>query len=91
MDLELHGQEVPVGKYSTDILARDFGSDRLVIIENQLESTDHDYLGKLLTYAAGHHASAVVWIAKEFREPHRQALDWLRAPNKTGLNAIGLC
>ena len=90
MDLELHDQEVPVGKNSTDILARDFGSDRLVIIEDQLESTDNDYLGKLLTSAAGHSANAVVWIAKELRETHSQALDRLSVPNKTGLNAIGL-
>lgn len=77
MALELQQIEAPVGGYSLDILATDRNSNRPVIIENQLEIADHAHLGQLLTYAAGFDAGAVVWVTREFRDEHRQALDWL--------------
>lgn len=82
LDLELEAREAPVGGYSLDILARDQGSDGPVVIENQLESTDHTHLGQLLTYAAGFDAHVIVWIAKEFRDEHREALNLLN--HRTG-------
>ena len=83
LTLEPHGTEQAVGGFSADILCRrlDGGSDdeSWVVIENQYGRTDHDHLGKLLTYTAGLNARTVVWIAEEFRDEHRAALDLLNA------------
>src|SRR5437667_8314691 len=77
IDLELEAAEHKVGGYSLDLVGRDITNDAVLIVENQLEMTDHSHLGQVLTYAAGTGASTIVWIATAFREEHRQALDWL--------------
>lgn len=76
LQLEPDGTEVAVGPFSADILAKDmFG--RMVLIENQLESTDHNHLGQILTYLSGLEAEIIIWIATDFREPHLSAINWL--------------
>ena len=77
LDLELVQSEVAVGSFSCDIECREQGTGRKVIIENQLEQTDHSHLGQLLTYAAGLDAAVIVWISPEVRDEHREAIDWL--------------
>jgi hypothetical protein len=77
MDLELVNQNGSVGGTSADIIARDTGRDRIVIVENQLDPTDDSRLGRIITFASGQDARVVVWISPEFREPHRQAIEWL--------------
>lgn len=77
IELEFEGKEVSVGPFSADILAKDSGMDSFVVIENQLEKTNHDHLGKCITYSSVLDASAVVWIASDFTEEHKKALDWL--------------
>ena len=77
LQLELAGREVDVGDFRADILCRNIEDDSPVLIENQLEGTDHNHLGQILTYAAGLDANTVIWIAREFREEHRAALDHL--------------
>lgn len=71
MDLEHVQTEAPVGRFFLDILAKDVRRDLKVVIENQLEQTDHSHMGQLLTYAADLGASVVVWIAPHFCDEHR--------------------
>lgn len=90
MELELEAQEKFVGPFRADILCKDIGSSQWVLIENQLERTDHIHLGQLLTYAAGLNAVTIVWIAERFTEEHRAALDWLNAITDENINFFGL-
>ena len=77
IEISLIQAEASVGSFSADILAEEDGTDRKIIIENQLEQTNHDHLGKIITYASGFDASILIWIAKEIREEHKQAINWL--------------
>lgn len=77
LEIDLEAREHPVGNFSLDLLGRDVTNSCPLVIENQLEATDHRHLGQLLTYAAGTSARTVVWISSEFREEHQKVLDYL--------------
>jgi hypothetical protein len=90
IDLELEAQEKPVGPFRADILCKDIGSGAWVLVENQLERTDHGHLGQLLTYASGLQAVTIVWIAARFTEEHRSTLDWLNKITDESFRFFGL-
>lgn len=90
LELELEEQEKSVGPYRADILCKDTATDTWVLIENQLEKTDHTHLGQLMTYAAGLNAVTIVWIASRFTDEHRAALDWLNEITDINVNFFGL-
>ena len=77
IDIDLEERESNVGNFSVDLYATESGSGRKIIIENQLEDTNHDHLGKLITYASGKGAEVVIWVVKRARDEHRQAIEWL--------------
>lgn len=91
IDLEILKTEARVGPFNADVLAKSI-QDELhhVVIENQLGKTDHDHLGKIITYASGLKTKTMVWIASEFTDEHRQALDWLNENAVEGVSYFGL-
>ena len=79
-------KETYVGAYRCDLFAKDETTGIKVIIENQLEVSNHDHLGKIITYASGLDAKVVVWIVKEAREEHRSAIEWLNNNTNSSVN-----
>lgn len=86
IDTKLIQTEASVGKFNVDILAEEENTGRKIIIENQLESTNHDHLGKIITYASGYDSEIIIWIVKEVRDEHRQAIDWLNEHTDEKIN-----
>lgn len=92
MDLEVEATEQFIGPFKADIVAKrtDTPDEHWVLIENQLQKTDHRHLGQLLTYAAGLKAATIVWVAERFEEEHRAALDWLNSITADQFEFYGL-
>jgi hypothetical protein len=86
-DIKLLQTEARVGSFNVDILAEEENTDNKIIIENQLETTNHDHLGKIITYASGYDAKTIIWVVKDAREEHRSAVEWL---NENTTEEIGI-
>lgn len=79
IDITIDETESSVGDFNVDIYASETGTDRKIIIENQLGDTDHEHLGKLITYASGKSAELIIWVVKHAREEHKSAIEWLNS------------
>lgn len=90
LELAVEAQEKDVGRFRADILCKDTADEHWVLIENQLERTDHTHLGQLLTYAAGLNARTIIWVSAKFTEEHRATLDWLNDITDETFNFFGL-
>ena len=77
IDIAVEEQEASEGDFRADIVATEAGSGRRIVIENQLEDTNHDHLGKIITYASGRDAEIIVWVVRRAREEHLSAIEWL--------------
>ncbi len=86
IEITLLQTEANVGNFNVDILAKETITERNIIIENQLEITDHDHLGKIITYASGYDASIIIWIVRDVREEHKRAVDWLNEHTDGDIN-----
>jgi hypothetical protein len=90
LDVELEAREYKVGKFALDLFGREVATGTPVIIENQYGWTDHPHLGQLLTYAGGTKPTTIVWVAEQFREEHRAALEWLNAHTDPTIRFFGV-
>lgn len=89
LDLEFV-REKPIGKFSLDLFGTDVSTGRRVIVENQLETSNHNHLGQLLTYAGGSDPQVIVWVAKAIRQEHRAALEWLNSVTTNDVQFFGI-
>jgi hypothetical protein len=90
LDIQIINTEATVGSFAVDILAEETNTGKKVIIENQLESTNHDHLGKIITYASGLEANYIIWIFKNIRDEHRRAIDWLNEVTNGEVNFFAI-
>ncbi|CAN1564838.1 Domain of unknown function DUF4268 [Burkholderiaceae bacterium] len=90
MDLETVAIEQFVGPFRADLLCKDAYTQATVLIENQLEKTNHSHLGQILTYGAGLNVKTIIWIASKFTDEHRAALDWLNEATDEGYSFFGI-
>lgn len=90
IEISLTRNEEKVGDFSLDLLGVNLTDDSTLVVENQLDRTDHSHLGQLLTYAGGLEPSTIVWIASEFRDEHRAALDWLNEVTDENTHFFGV-
>lgn len=90
LDLEVVDTEKDVGRYRVDVVAETVGDGRTVVIENQLESSDHDHLGKAIAYAAGVDADIIAWLSPNFNDEHRDAMQWLNENSREGIDFFAL-
>ncbi len=88
--LQLIQTEASVGKFNVDILAEEENTGKKVVIENQLEVTDHTHLGQIITYASGYDAEIIIWIVKNVRDEHKQAIDWLNEHTDEKINFFAI-
>lgn len=79
LEITVDETESSVGDFNVDIFASETGTERKIIIENQLEDTNHDHLGKLITYASGKSADIIIWLVKRARDEHKAAIEWLNS------------
>jgi hypothetical protein len=89
LELEFE-KEKSVGAFSLDLFGTDLNTGKSVVVENQLERSDHSHLGQLLTYAGGLESGTIVWLAKEIRQEHRAALEWLNSVTNSETNFFGV-
>lgn len=85
LDILVEETESFVGDFKTDIVAFEADTERKIIIENQLEDTNHDHLGKLITYASGKSADIVIWVVRHAREEHKAAIEWINNHTDDGI------
>ena len=90
LDLEIIEEEKSVGRYNVDILAEVVDDNRNVVIENQLNPSDHDHLAKSIAYASGVDADIIVWISPRFHDEHRDAIQWLNENSREGVDLFAI-
>ena len=90
IEIVLETTEASIGRFRVDILAKEEITGRKIIIENQLEQTNHDHLGKIITYASGLDAEIIVWIVKDVRDEHEKAVNWLNENTDEKINFFAI-